>query len=153
MAALGGMPITSVSCGHQAHFTLAAVAKAVQYAQVDELLSERNLQRSIARVTGVSHMTITSRIKGAEAVPMPRLRPKKAQKKEWGALELDEIGTFASRKKRKIWRWLAVERASRRISAWVLGRRDAATARRLWQALPLRYRRHYWYSPTYGTHM
>jgi IS1 family transposase len=27
----------------------------------------------------------------------------------------------------------------------VLGRRDAATARRLWAALPRRYRRHCWY--------
>ena len=51
------------SCGHQARFIPAAVAKAVQYAQVDELLSERNSQRSIARVTGVSRVTIASRIK------------------------------------------------------------------------------------------
>ena len=29
--------------------------------------------------------------------------------------------------------------------AWVLGRRNAATARRLWEALPRRYRRHCWY--------
>lgn len=49
------------------------------------------------------------------------------------------------RRKRKVWLWLAVERASRRIVAWVLGRRDAATARRLWQALLRRYRRHCWY--------
>lgn len=53
--------------------------------------------------------------------------------------------TFVGRKKRKVWLWLAVERASRRIVAWVMGRRDAATARRLWQALPRRYRRHCWY--------
>ena len=76
---------------------------------------------------------------------MPRLRPKKAQRKRWEALALDEMWTFVGRKKRKVWRWLAVERASRRIVAWVLGRRDAATARRLWQALPGRYRRHCWY--------
>ena len=50
-------------CGHQARFTPAAVAKAVQYAQVDELLGERNSQRRIARVTGVSRVTIASRIK------------------------------------------------------------------------------------------
>ena len=53
--------------------------------------------------------------------------------------------TFVGRKKRKVWPWLAVERVSRRIVAWVLGRRDAATARRLWQALPKRYRRRCWY--------
>lgn len=51
--------------------------------------------------------------------------------------------TFVGRKKRKVWRWLAVERASRLV-AWVTGRREAATARRLWQALPRRYRRHCW---------
>ena len=76
---------------------------------------------------------------------LPRLRPKKGQKKRWEALELDEMGTFVGRKKRQVWLWLAVERVSRRIVAWVLGRRDAATARRLWQALPKRYRRHCWY--------
>ena len=53
--------------------------------------------------------------------------------------------TFVGHKPRKVWLWLAVERASRRVVAWVLGRRDAATARRLWQALPGRYRRRCWY--------
>jgi len=46
-------------------------------------------------------------------------------------LELDEMWTFVGRKRRKVWLWLAVERVSRRVVAWVLGRRDAATARRL----------------------
>ena len=41
------------------------MAKAVPYVQVDELLSERNSQRSIARVTGVSRVIITNRIKKA----------------------------------------------------------------------------------------
>ena len=50
-----------------------------------------------------------------------------------------------SRKKRKVWPWLAVERLSRRIVVWALGRRDAAAARRQWQALPKRYRCHCWY--------
>ena len=76
---------------------------------------------------------------------MPRLRPKKAQRRFWEALERDEMGTFVGRRRRKVWLWLAVERASRRVVAWVLGRRDAATARRLWAALSRRYRRHCWY--------
>ncbi len=50
--------------------------------------------------------------------------------------------TFVGRKRRKVWLWLAVERASRRIVAWVLGSRGTATLRRLWQALPRRYRRY-----------
>ena len=52
---------------------------------------------------------------------------------------------FVGHKKRQVWLWLAVERRSRRIVAWVAGRRDAATARRLWAALPRRYRRHGWH--------
>ena len=51
-------------------------------------------------------------------------------------LELDEMWTFVGRRKNKVWLWLAVERASRRIVAWVLGCRGAATARRLWLLLP-----------------
>ncbi|RZJ57132.1 MAG: IS1 family transposase, partial [Hymenobacter sp.] len=57
----------------------------------------------------------------------------------------DEMWTFVGQKKRKVWLWLAVERVSRRIVAWVVGERDAATAQRLWRALPRRYRRHCWY--------
>jgi len=53
--------------------------------------------------------------------------------------------TFVGRKKRKVWLWLAVERTSRRIVAWTLGNRGEASARRLWQLLPRRYRQHCWY--------
>ena len=53
--------------------------------------------------------------------------------------------TFVGRKKRKVWLWLAVERYTRRIVAWVLGTRGTATARRLWQALPMGYRTGTWY--------
>lgn len=57
---------------------------------------------------------------------------------------MDELWTFVGRRRRKLWLWLwlAVERASRRIVAWVLGSRGTATLSRLWQALPKRYRRH-----------
>ena len=41
----------------------AAVAKAVQSAQVDKLLLERNSQRSLVRVTGVARMTVAGRVK------------------------------------------------------------------------------------------
>ncbi|WP_167852019.1 IS1 family transposase [Hymenobacter elongatus] len=60
-------------------------------------------------------------------------------------LELDELWTFVGRKRRKVWLWLAVERYSRRLVAWVLGSRGRATARRLWQALPPPYRTGAWY--------
>ncbi|WP_375419392.1 IS1 family transposase [uncultured Hymenobacter sp.] len=49
------------------------------------------------------------------------MRPKKGLRKRWPALELDEMWMYAGTKKRKVWLWLAVERASRRIAAWVPG--------------------------------
>lgn len=108
------------------------------------MLSERNSQRSIVRATGVARMTIAKLLKKAalDSPPLPRRRSKKAQRKRPEALELDEMWTFIGRRKRKVWRWLAIERASRRIVAWVLGCRWATTARRLWAALPRRYQRH-----------
>lgn len=39
-----------------------------------------------------------------------------------------------------MWLWLAVDRDTRRIAAWVLGCRGVATARRLWAAPPPAYR-------------
>ena len=51
------------ACRYQGLFVPAAVRKAVQYAQVDALLSERNSQRSIVRLTSMARMTIAKRIK------------------------------------------------------------------------------------------
>lgn len=56
-------------------------------------------------------------------------------------MELDELWTFVGRKARKVWLWLAVDRHTRRVVAWVLGTRGVATCRRLWLALPQAYRR------------
>ena len=71
------------ACGYQARFTPAAVAKAVQYQQVDKLLSERVSQRSIVRLTGISRMTVAKRAKkspvatAAPAAPAPEEGPEK----------------------------------------------------------------------------
>jgi len=71
------------ACGHQARFVPAAVAKAAQYAQVDKLLVERNSQRSIVRVTGISRMTVAKRLKKSG---VPRAAPAPAAVQE-GAKE------------------------------------------------------------------
>ena len=46
-------------------------AKAVQYAQVEQLLVERNSQRSIERATGVARMTIVRLLKKSGRRPTP----------------------------------------------------------------------------------
>ena len=76
------------------------------------------------------------------APALPHRLPERVQRRQGEDLEVDEMWTFVGRKRRKVWLWLAVERASRRIVAWVLGSRGAATLRRLWAALPRRYHRY-----------
>ena len=59
------------ACGHQARFEPAAAAKAVQYAQVEQLLVARHSQRSIERATGVARMTIARLLKKSGRRPAP----------------------------------------------------------------------------------
>ena len=57
------------ACGHQARFAPAATERALRYAQVEKLLVERNSQRSIVRVTGVSRMTVAKLAKKSASGP------------------------------------------------------------------------------------
>ena len=56
-------------------------------------------------------------------------------------LELDETWSFVPSKGNPVWLWVALERVSRRVLAWVVGDRSADTARKLWDALPMSERR------------
>ena len=82
MGTAAAMPATSAKpVATRPRFVPAAVAKAVQYAQVEALLVERNSQRSIARVTGVARMTIAKWVKksgGGLAAPAPAAAEKSA---------------------------------------------------------------------------
>ncbi len=50
---------------------------------------------------------------------------------------MDELWTFVGKKKKPRWLWIALERSTRRVLAWVLGDRSEATAFKLWERLPL----------------
>ena len=52
-------------------------------------------------------------------------------------LELDELWTFVGSKANAVWLWIALDRPTRQVVAWVLGDRSEQTAWRLWDALPL----------------
>jgi insertion element IS1 protein InsB len=52
------------------------------------------------------------------------------------SLELDELHTFVQNKNHPIWLWVALERETRKIVAWVLGDHSNATFWHLWDALP-----------------
>lgn len=55
-------------------------------------------------------------------------------------LELDELWSFVKRKSAQAWVWIALCRRTRQVVACVIGDRSEVTCRRLWQALPARYR-------------
>ncbi len=55
-------------------------------------------------------------------------------------LELDELWSFVYRKSEKVWVWLALCRKTRQVVAFVMGDRNRATCRRLWQAIPRCYK-------------
>ena len=55
-------------------------------------------------------------------------------------LELDELWSFVLKKARKRWIWIALCRQTRQVVAYVVGDRSAKTCRRLWSAIPERYR-------------
>lgn len=56
------------------------------------------------------------------------------------ALELDEMWTFVGCKKNKFWLWIALERKSRMIVAFHVGKRDEDSCRAFWEKIPKAFR-------------
>ena len=55
-------------------------------------------------------------------------------------IEADELWSFVGPKDQVRWVWVALDEGTRRVLAMVVGDRSAATAPRLWGALPRGYR-------------
>ncbi len=55
-------------------------------------------------------------------------------------LELDEMWSFVGDKKTKQWIWLAIDRQTKKIVGWHVGKRGEDDARQLWASLPAVYR-------------
>ncbi len=58
--------------------------------------------------------------------------PEPALPEKIEAIEFDEMWHFVQSKKNKWWIWKALDPSSRKCIAWVIGRRDAQTFRRLY---------------------
>ena len=56
-------------------------------------------------------------------------------------LELDELWSFVLKKANEIWIWIALCRKTRQVVAYALGDRSKKTCLRLWQSIPLLYRK------------
>ena len=86
--------------------------------------------RDTARVLRISPNTVLNTLRAAaNAVPEPRV-PKRLQD-----LEMDEQWSFVRRKDHPCWLWHGLDRATREIVAFVLGRRTDASCRALWRQL------------------
>jgi IS1 family transposase len=61
-------------------------------------------------------------------------------------LELDELWSFVLKKANKRWIWIALCRQSRQVVAYAVGDRSEATCRKLWKAIPERFRQGHCYT-------
>lgn len=125
-------------CNFYSTLDLQQAQRDEHYRQVERLALERLSQRAIARVTGLSRMTVA-------ALLAPRQLPPIAETicplKERPILEIDEIWSFVDHKGQEIWIWIALERQTRRIVGLAFGDRSAQTCRNLWDSLPADYRK------------
>jgi len=86
--------------------------------------------RDISRVLSISTNTVLSIIRSAAAQVAEPLVPETVT-----ALELDEFWSFVGKKKHQRWTWLAFDRASKTVPAYVNGRRTDQNCERLLQEL------------------
>lgn len=61
-------------------------------------------------------------------------------------LELDELWSFVYNKKNQCWVWIALCAVTKQVVAFVTGDRSQDSCRRLWRAVPWRYKRAVCYS-------
>ena len=101
---------------------------------------ERVSLRGVARIFGVCRQTVT-RWLVEEAQQLPELEQTLLPARPEDVLEVDEAWSFVGKRQEKRWLWTALCRRTRQIVAFVLGDHSEATCRRLWQRIPVAYRR------------
>ena len=106
---------------------------------------ERSSLRGVERIFGISRQTISSWL--VEHISqLPPFRSTLLPAENTDVLELDELWSFVGNKGQKRWLWIALNRRTRQVVAFVIGDRSAKTCRKLWQRIPYEYRRCHSYS-------
>jgi len=72
---------------------------------------------------------------------LPKLKDTLLPAEPADVLEYDETWSFVLKKINKRWLWTVMCRRTRQIIAFVIGDRSEATCRRLWNKVPMEYRR------------
>ena len=110
-----------------------------------KLYQERSSMRGIQRALGLSRQTF-SRWLVEQIVSLPPFRQSVLAAEAEDVLELDELWAFVGHKAQKRWLWVALNRRTRQIVAFVIGDRSAQSCRKLWQRIPDEYRQSRSYS-------
>ena len=104
------------------------------------MYQERSSMRGVSRVLNISRQTFTLWLVD-HIRQLPALRSTVLPAQTNDVLELDELRSFVGNKHQKRWLWVALNRRTRQIVAFVIGDRSSRTCRRLWQRIPASYRR------------
>lgn len=67
-------------------------------------------------------------------------------------LELDEMWSFVSSKKNRIWIWIALCRRTRQVVAWHYGPRDQLSCQMVWDKIPTSYQGGLCYTDFYASY-
>ena len=87
------------------------------------------------RTESVNHHCLVKKKAVSQPPPPPNL-PDQPE------IECDELWSFVGNKDHQVWLWLAIERTTGLIVAWVCGDRSEHSARLVWEALPRHVRHH-----------
>ena len=94
--------------------------------QIKALVRESVGVRGIARILGISRETVMSRIQlAADAIMKP------IDKLDQASLEVDELWTYINRKDNEYWVAYAIDRRTRSVVDFVVGKRTKATLKEL----------------------
>ena len=112
----------------------------------DELLLERISLRGICRVLNVSlawlieYMVTDLFDKLPEHIHIETGHDGKNVVIQRLEAEADEMFSYVGHKQNKQWIWVAIDASTRKVIAFYVGDRSKRSARRLWEAIPARYK-------------
>lgn len=113
---------------------------------IKKLLLERITLRGICRVMNISMTWLLDFVTNVyEQIPQELgvVQRENLSELELEILcfEIDEAWSFVQKKENKVWLWFAYDTYAKQIIAFQDGKRDKKTLRKLWEKIPLQYRK------------